>query len=262
MHEPPFPSPLSLAAPSLCCVPQIYIPDGSGGSAASSAANGTPTGFRYLFELVSTEQDRSYPLATETEDEMFNWLHAIRRAIIFYTKIAKADEASGYVDARLPDLKLPFAKIGAVNKKGFLSKQGGGWASWNKRFFVLTKDTLYYYKNPPADADVRDRQRKTQGSVLYAAHILTSRSFCASCLLSPLLLQLAEGAIALDAADIQFGEDKIKRKNVFTILTPNRTYFIQANSEQEMTEWMNTLQAITDLAQKRREVDYADSLLR
>jgi hypothetical protein len=138
---------------------KILIPDCSGSSAASSAANGNsgsgaPAGHRYLFELVSTEQDRAYPLAAESEDELFAWLHAIRRAIIFYTRIAKGEEAGGMLATRLPDLKQPFAKVMPVNKKGFLAKQGGGWASWNKRYFVLTKDTLYYYKNQPADADV------------------------------------------------------------------------------------------------------------
>jgi hypothetical protein len=49
---------------------------------------------------------------------------------------------------------------------------------------------------------------------------------------------------------------------VFTILTPDRTYFIQAANDAEMNEWMTTLRAITDLAQNRRQVDFADSALR
>ena len=146
---------------------KILIPDNSGASAATNAANGgssngAPAGHRYLFELVSTEQDRAYPLAAESEDEMFAWLHAIRRAIIFYTRIAKGEEAGGMLQTRQPDLKLPFAKVGNVAKKGFLSKQGGSWSSWNKRFFVLTKDTLYYYKTQPGDADVRREYKQSK----------------------------------------------------------------------------------------------------
>ena len=58
------------------------------------------------------------------------------------------------------------------------------------------------------------------------------------------------------------GEDRLKKKNVFTILTPDRTYFIQAQSEAEMADWMQVLKAIVDVAQKRREIDFADSQLR
>jgi hypothetical protein len=203
---------------------KLLIPDCSGSS--NQANPNAPAGHRFLFELVSTEQDRAYPLAAESEDEMFAWLHAIRRAIIFYTKIAKGEEAGGMLSTRIPDLKVPYAKLGTVAKKGFLSKQGGGWASWNKRFFVLTKDTLYYYKSSPSDIDT------------------------------------PEGAIVLDAADVQFGEDKIKKKSCFTILTPDRTYFIQAGNDAEMHEWLVTLKAITDEKQNRRPIDFADSALR
>ena len=142
---------------------KILIPDCSGnasGSSMATSASGAPAGHRYLFELVSTEQDRAYPLAAETEDEMFAWIHAIRRAIIFYSAIASGDEAAG-MQARSPDCKTPYARLGSVVKKGILSKQGGGWASWNKRYFVLSKDVLYYYKNQPADVDVRTTRQQT-----------------------------------------------------------------------------------------------------
>ena len=89
---------------------------------------------------------------------MFSWLHAIRRAIIFYSAIAQGAEEKAGMVARVADIKTPFARLSTVVKKGMLSKQGGGWASWNKRFFVLAKDVLYYYKNQPADVDVRWRQ--------------------------------------------------------------------------------------------------------
>lgn len=79
------------------------------------------------------------------------------------------------------------------------------------------------------------------------------------CVRSP---QLPEGGICLDAADIQYGEDKLKRKYVFCILTPDRTYFIQASGDAEIQDWMQALKRITDACQKRRMVDYADPRLR
>ena len=100
---------------------------------------------------------------------MFRWLHAIRRAMIFYTKIAKGPEAGGMLAARQPELKVPFAKLGPITKKGFLGKQGGGWASWNKRYFVLTKDTILYYKTSPADVDVSGTGRA--GNAEHARHV-------------------------------------------------------------------------------------------
>lgn len=66
----------------------------------------------------------------------------------------------------------------------------------------------------------------------------------------------------LTSAAIAYGEDKLKRKLVFSILTPDRSYFIQAASEDEMAEWIDALQRITDKAQNRRIVDFADSKLR
>jgi len=208
---------------------RISIPDSSGAPSSSVAASGSgsaaPNGFRYLFELISTEQDRSYPLAAETEDEMFNWLHAVRRAQLFYTKVAKGEEQMGMV-AKQADIKIPFARLPSIMKRGFLSKQGGSWSSWNKRYFVLANDVLYYYKQQPADID------------------------------------LPEGGICVDSADIQLGEERVKRKYVFTILTPDRSYFIQANNEAEMNEWMAALLSITDESQKRRQVDFSDSRLR
>ena len=36
-----------------------------------------------------------------------------------------------------------------------LRKQGGAWKSWNVRYFVLSSNALYYFKQPkPADNDV------------------------------------------------------------------------------------------------------------
>ena len=75
-------------------------------------------------------------------------------------------------------------------------------------------------------------------------------------------IQLPEGGICLDGADIASGEDKLKRKSVFTILTPDRTYFIQCTSDGEMRDWMATLRKVTDKAQQRRIVDFADAKLK
>ena len=98
---------------------------------------------------------------------------------------------------------------------------------------------------------------------------LLTRLLCVCCSVSLRLrlvlvraVQLPEGGICIDSADIQCGEDKLKRKHVFTVLTPERTYFIQAANTAEMNDWMATLQRIADLAQKRRMVDFADSKLK
>ena len=66
----------------------------------------------------------------------------------------------------------------------------------------------------------------------------------------------------MEYSDVGDGEDKCKKKNVFTILTPDRTYFIQAAGDAEMKEWVSTLQGIADHCLKRRQVDFADVALK
>ena len=109
---------------------------------------------RFAF-TIDTDK-KLYPVAAEKNEDMFNWLHALRRAKLWYkylntsvdddTKEIPFDKSVQYKDI-IQGVDMP-------RFSGELVKQGGHWKSWNKRYFVLHDGTLYYFKNKPMNADV------------------------------------------------------------------------------------------------------------
>jgi len=55
----------------------------------------TDSGHKYSFEIVMPK--RTYPIAADKEEEMFSWLHAIRRVTMFYG----SNEGKSYNTAKL-----------------------------------------------------------------------------------------------------------------------------------------------------------------
>jgi hypothetical protein len=43
--------------------------------------------------------------------------------------------------------KVSVAALHPADKEGFLTKQGGGYKSWKRRWFVLKGTNLYYFKS-------------------------------------------------------------------------------------------------------------------
>jgi len=109
-------------------------------------------------------------------------------------------------------------KDGEIIKQGWLYKQssssvvGGGLKTWRKRWFLLSDLCLFYYK----DAD----DKQILGSIIlpsYTVETVTS-------------------------------EDKISRKYSFKIHHPGmRTFYISAESYNEMAEWIQLLSSICNL---------------
>eukprot|EP01103_Thecamoeba_quadrilineata_P008579 TRINITY_DN18314_c0_g1_i1.p1 TRINITY_DN18314_c0_g1~~TRINITY_DN18314_c0_g1_i1.p1 ORF type:complete len:442 (-),score=107.60 TRINITY_DN18314_c0_g1_i1:55-1380(-) len=90
-----------------------------------------------------------------------------------------------------------------MEKQGYLIKEGGSIKSWKKRWCVVKQGTLHY--------------AKSQNS-------------------SEL------GMITLEkAVEIKPAVDYKKKKNVFQITTPDRTYYMQAESEKERNAWIDLL---------------------
>ena len=87
-----------------------------------------------------------------------------------------------------------------------MTKQGGNFKSWKKRWCELEKDALLYYRGNCA----------------------TSSSLC--------------GKIELEGAVVQ-EHTSTPRKFTFEIQTSARLYFLTAESEEETKEW---IQAIND----------------
>lgn len=91
-----------------------------------------------------------------------------------------------------------------MSKEGYLTKEGGSFKSWKKRWFVLRDGALSYYKQ--------------KGDF------------------EPL------GTISLTTAGrIQVNSTK-KKANTFEIPTPSRTYYLTADTETERHTWMEILE--------------------
>jgi len=90
-----------------------------------------------------------------------------------------------------------------AQKAGFLTKEGGSIKTWKKRWCVLKNGALHYSKN------------KNSGDL---------------------------GIINLnEAGDIAITDLRKKKKFCFTIATPQRTYFITAETQKDMEAWIHEL---------------------
>tara|TARA_R110002050_G_scaffold21080_11_gene58803 strand:+ start:15 stop:1691 length:1677 start_codon:yes stop_codon:yes gene_type:complete len=96
----------------------------------------------------------------------------------------------------------PIAENSEAKKAGYLTKQGGNFKSWKRRWFVLQGIGLNYYKgNKPI-----------------------VENFC--------------GNIPLSGASINESSEVKGRKYLFEIETPGRKYHLCADSLEEMQEWI------------------------
>lgn len=98
---------------------------------------------KFTFELQM--QNRSYILAAEKDEDLFRWVHAIKRANIFFNFVKKPEEVRPVES----ECKMAFSEMGTPVIKGELSKQGGNFKTWKKRFCVLVKDQIFYFKQQP-----------------------------------------------------------------------------------------------------------------
>jgi hypothetical protein len=175
--------------------------------------------YRFTFELHTPK--KVYPLAAEKIEEMFDWLHAIRRAATYYSTLYKGPDET---KERPVEKLLPFKELGQPLKEGELTKQGGHWKSWNKRFCALIDGVLYYFKQKPMLADE------------------------------------PEGGIRLENCDVADAEAIVGKKHSFSLITPGRVYFIVADSVQEMNQWMQSIKSEIDRLTPRQKVDFHQPL--
>ncbi|EDR27381.1 hypothetical protein, conserved [Entamoeba dispar SAW760] len=88
-------------------------------------------------------------------------------------------------------------------KSGFLVKQGGSWKSWKKRWCVLTPTGMIFYFKDKKDVN-------------------------------------SKGCVDVNSASDVLLEDE-KKKNCFGIVTPNRTFFMAAESKAERDSWIQAV---------------------
>eukprot|EP01112_Ceratiomyxa_fruticulosa_P018548 TRINITY_DN594_c0_g1_i1.p1 TRINITY_DN594_c0_g1~~TRINITY_DN594_c0_g1_i1.p1 ORF type:complete len:439 (+),score=108.18 TRINITY_DN594_c0_g1_i1:321-1637(+) len=102
-----------------------------------------------------------------------------------------------------------------MSKEGYLTKEGGGFKSWKKRWFVLKAGKLSYFKGK-GDTEVLG-----EISLATCGHIKVT--------------------------------DRKKKSNGFEVATPSRTYYLCADNDQERDEWIRLLNDEKDNATGKRK---------
>lgn len=163
--------------------------------------------FKHSFELQFT--NRVYPLKADTEEELFKWVHAIKRAQIFFNHVKQPADLEVKTSSQTEVEKLPYNKLGSPDLVGYVTKQGGAFKTWKRRFCVLIGLTIHYFKQKPLDEEK----------------------------------ECAEGYILLEGCDIGVLPDGSKRKFCLSLTTVARTYFLQTETEEEMQKWLKAVKA-------------------
>lgn len=113
-----------------------------------------------------------------------------------------------------------------VHKEGFLTKEGGNFKTWKKRWFVLNGDTLKYYKNFP-----QGEKRKELG--------------------------------VIDLNTIQVVEEGMRGKRQVIWLKGNsRTWYLLADHPDEEADWLNVLRSQIDAIRRSERSGSASGVRR
>ncbi|KAJ3100948.1 hypothetical protein HDU97_001832 [Phlyctochytrium planicorne] len=114
---------------------------------------------------------------------------------------AESDED---LDISHPAEGLNTLKVEKVLHNGFLMKKGEKRKTWKKRWFVLRATILAYYKNEKEYELLK-------------------------------IIPLADVHTIAEVRDLK------KRKNVFGVVTRQRTYYVMCDSKEQMDEWLSKL---------------------
>lgn len=106
------------------------------------------------------------------------------------------------LSAKLEVASHPAVGMGELNRQGFLTKEGGSWKSWKKRFFVLRGGDLMYSKKP-------------EGGSL--------------------------GIISLKGAGKIEPVEYKKKEFCFSLQTPERVWYMCCSSEEDRKNWVDAL---------------------
>lgn len=161
---------------------------------------------KFTFELQM--QNRAYILAADKDEDLFRWVHAIKRANIFFNFVKKPEETTTAKAVESAECKMSFSEMGTPIIKGDLNKQGGKFKTWKKRFCVLVKDQIFYFKQQPTGPEQ------------------------------------PEGGINLAGCDISVVRDSAaKRKFLFTLITKDRVFFLSADDQPKLDAWVEAIES-------------------
>uniref|UniRef100_A0A6B2LQ84 PH domain-containing protein n=1 Tax=Arcella intermedia TaxID=1963864 RepID=A0A6B2LQ84_9EUKA len=96
-------------------------------------------------------------------------------------------------------------------KTGYLTKEGGRYKSWKKRFMAIEGDDLNYYK--------KDNKKEKMGSIPIQSITEIEPTYYKS------------------------------KKHCFLVATEPRTFYIVAPNEEEMNSWVTVLRKVAGLKQ-------------
>lgn len=174
---------------------------------------------KYVFEIRMP--DRNYPIAAETEEEMFGWIHALRRAKEYYTKCADNEVRSSMIDDKA---KPTFQEISEHKTmiEGELAKQGGSFKSWKRRYCILTEEgILWYFKAKPVEPT-----------------------------------EQPGGGVRLDVCDLVMAEGG-KRKHGFNLVSVDRIFFFTADTDQQREDWTGVINKVL-MKQGKTPMDFLE----
>lgn len=109
-----------------------------------------------------------------------------------------------------PKLQISVASLNPPDKEGFLTKQGGSIKTWRRRWFVLKGKKLVYFKTK-TDVEATG------------------------------IIELEADSFVRDERD----KDK-KRRFMFSVGTSRRVFFMHADTETEMKQWIEAIKGNID----------------
>eukprot|EP00823_Brevimastigomonas_motovehiculus_P004093 TRINITY_DN2615_c0_g1_i1.p1 TRINITY_DN2615_c0_g1~~TRINITY_DN2615_c0_g1_i1.p1 ORF type:complete len:675 (-),score=214.80 TRINITY_DN2615_c0_g1_i1:418-2442(-) len=124
---------------------------------------------KYTF-IITTSQGRSYPVACVKDDELYSWVHALRKAMIYWKDQFAADS----------ELKIstgaPFSSMKPIIRKGQATIENSSFFS--TRFLVLNQKALYIFGKQPSDSDTPDLAISLKQCSVADAAIKRNKKFC------------------------------------------------------------------------------------
>lgn len=173
--------------------------------------------------VLRNSSGKEFPLIADTTTDMFMWIHALRRARIFYKgPQSKAD----MINSPAQDC-MSTSKLRGATCSGFLVKQGGDVKNWKRRYFAILDSVLYYFKmNDPPDFD-SNKEVKPKGYIHLSNCEVTSN-----------------------------GSSKAQRPHCFCVFTPDRQYFMCAEDAATMRQWVSAIEATASKTSRRVRVDF------
>lgn len=162
------------------------------------------------------------------------WVDAVERAILYYT-LVDTKTVFQEIKTKPEDDDLPEENrfnpdhLNSIIKCGWLYKQGGKRKNWNKRWFVLVRDNLFYFK---------DDHRTSE---------------------------FPEGGIPLEYCNTIPNANNlmdVSKKHAIAILTLYRNYFLCASSSEEMISWVNAIETASEACTAKTAVNFDELKLK